>query len=93
MDNKLRKIGLVAVAAAAVIASPLALPSAANAQHWHGGHGGWHGGHGGFGWGGFGVGLGTGLLLGAAPYYGGYYAGGPYYDSGYYDEPYEDGYY
>jgi hypothetical protein len=61
----------------------VALPSAANAQHhWHGGGGPWHGGHGGWGWGGFGLSFGTGLALGAAPYYyGGPYAydyGGPY---------------
>jgi hypothetical protein len=68
---------------------------------WHGG--GWHGGGwrggGGWGWGGFGVGLGTGLLLGAAtaPYWGGYYGYGPYaYDYAYgpygaYGGPYAGG--
>jgi hypothetical protein len=48
----------------------LAAPQAADAQHFHGGHGGWHGGgqwHGG-GWG-FGPGFALGYGLGVAPYY------------------------
>jgi len=46
----LRKLSLVAVAAASLGAAALA-PTSASA-HWHGGwhHGGWH--HGGWGWGG-----------------------------------------
>ncbi len=53
----------------------LALPGAAQAQHWH--HGGWHHGwHG--GWGGFGPGFALGLGLGyGAPY--GYYPPPPVY--------------
>jgi hypothetical protein len=56
------------------------LPTAAQAQHWHGGGGHWHGG--GFGWG-FAPGFALGLGVGAAPYYGyggpyGYGYGGPY---------------
>jgi hypothetical protein len=65
-----------------VLAAGLALaaPQAADAQHFHGGHGGWHGGgwhgggwhggghwHGG-GWG-FGPGFALGYGLGVAPYY------------------------
>jgi len=87
MRSTLRKFGIAATAAVMLAI----VPGAANAAHWGGGH--WHGGHG-WGWGGFGVGLGTGLLVGAAtaPYYGGYYGGyygpyGPYYA---YD-PYPDG--
>jgi len=62
-----------ALAAALVVTVP-ALPSSAQAAHWHGG---WHG-----GWGGFGLGFAAAAILGsalAAPSYG-YY--GPYY--GYY---------
>src|SRR5262245_35319527 len=76
-----RKLVLVVAAAVAVAGSTGLLPGTAIARRvggWPGG--GWHGG-GGWGWGGFGVGLGTGLLLGAAtaPYYGGYYGYGPAY--------------
>ena len=75
-----------AAAAVLIIAgATVALPGAASAQHWHGGGGHWGGHGGGWGWGlgGFGLGLGTGLALGAAPYYGGYYGYGPYaYDGG-----------
>jgi hypothetical protein len=86
MRGKLRKLGAATAIIIAVAGTTVALPDAANARWgggWHGG--GWHGGHGGWGWGGFGVGVGTGLLLGAAtaPYYGGYYGYGPYaYDYG-----------
>ena len=78
MRTTLRKYGIVAAAVIAIVGMTAA-PQTANARWgggWHGG--GWHGG--GWGWGGFGVGLGTGLLLGAAmvPYYGGYYGYGPY---------------
>jgi hypothetical protein len=74
MQSKLRNIAIAGVAAVGV-----ALASgAAQAQHWHGGHGGWHGG------GGFGPGFVGGLALGAvagAPYgYGGGY--GPAYAYG-----------
>jgi hypothetical protein len=91
MRGTLRRYGTVAATLIA-IAGTTAVPQMANARWgggWHGG--GWHGG--GWGWGGFGVGLGTGLLLGAAtaPYYGGYYGYGPYaYDYGY--SPYAYGY-
>jgi hypothetical protein len=87
MRDKMRRLGIATAVIAAVAGTAVALPSAANARWgggWHGG--GWHGGHGGWGWGGFGVGIGSGLLLGAAtaPYYGGYYGYGPYaYDYGY----------
>ena len=74
------KFGITSAAAIVIAAASIALSSPASAQHWHGG--GWHGG-GGWGWGGFGLGFGTGLALGAAPYYGGYYGYGPYaYDYG-----------
>src|SRR3974390_2002037 len=88
MRNKLRSIGLAAVMMIAVAGATVMSPDTASARWgggwhgggWHGGggHGGWGGG--GWGWGGFVVGLGTGLLLGAAtaPYYGGYYGYGPY---------------
>lgn len=82
MLTKLRKIGLAAAMVGLVVGATVTLPDAAQARWgggWHGG--GWRGG--GWGWGGFGVGLGTGLLLGAAtaPYWGGY-GSGPYYGYG-----------
>jgi hypothetical protein len=103
MRANLRKIGIITATSIALMGTSLTLPTSADARWgggWHGG--GWHGGHGGWGWGGFGVGVGTGLLLGAAtaPYYGGYYGnngyygGGPYYgydsypDYAYYEESY-----
>jgi len=59
------------LAVAAALGGAVALaPTAALAQHWHGGGGHWRGG-------GFGPGFGLGLGVGAGPYYGGYY-GGPY---------------
>jgi hypothetical protein len=87
MLTNLRKIGLAAAMAGVIAGATVTLPDAAQARWgggWHGG--GWHGGGwrgGGWGWGGFGVGLGTGLLLGAAtaPYWGGY-GYGPYYGYG-----------
>jgi hypothetical protein len=98
--RSLRKLGIITATALAVAGTSVTLPTSADARWgggWHGG--GWHGGHGGWGWGGFGVGLGTGLLVGAAtaPYYGGYYGYGAYdsgpYDYGYYpDYAYDDGY-
>lgn len=96
MRDTLRKIAIAATAAVALSGATLGLTGSANAQHWHGGHGGWHGGGwhgggwhgGGWGWRGFGLGLGTGLLLGGAPYY---YGGGPY-GYGYRPYPYY-GYY
>jgi hypothetical protein len=98
MLTKLRKIGLAAAMVGLVVGATVTLPDAAQARWgggWHGG--GWRGG--GWGWGGFGVGLGTGLLLGAAtaPYWGGYgygpyYGyGGPYYAA--YGAPYGGGCY
>ena len=90
MRDKIRKIGLATVMMIAVAGTTVALPDPAHARWgggWHGG--GWHGGGwrggGGWGWGGLGVGLGTGLLLGAAtaPYWGGYYGYGPYAYGGY----------
>jgi hypothetical protein len=93
MRDKIRKLGLATAMMITVAGTTVALPDSAHAR-WGGG---WHGG--GWGWGGFGVGLGTGLLLGAAtaPYWGGYYGYGPYaYDYGYgpygaYGGPYAGG--
>jgi hypothetical protein len=90
MRASLQKLGIITATALVVAGTSITLPTSANARWgggWHGG--GWHGGHGGWGWGGFGVGLGTGLLVGAAtaPYYGGYYG-----YSGYYGGPYDYGY-
>jgi hypothetical protein len=83
------KFGIVSATAIVTAMTSITVSSPASAQHRYGGgwHGsGWHGGRGGWGWGGFGLGFGTGLLLGAAPYYGGYYGYGPYaYD--YYGPP------
>jgi hypothetical protein len=60
----LRKLSLVAVAAASLGVAALA-PTSASA--WAGGHGGWHGGwHRGWGWGG------PRFFVGAPAYYGGY---------------------
>src|SRR5215510_5236786 len=77
MRDIFRRFAIAAVTVVAVAGMTAAVPDTANARWggggWHGG--GWHGG-GGWAWGGFGVGVGTGLLLGAAataPYYGGYY--------------------
>ena len=88
MRSTLRKIGIAAAAAVAITGITAALPSAAQAQHGHGGGGHWHGGGGHWHGGGFGWGFGSGLALGfGAPYYGGYY--GPYaYD---YGGPYANG--
>jgi hypothetical protein len=82
MRSSFKKIGIAAAAAVAIMGASAALPSAAQAQHWHGGGGHWHGGGGHWHGGGFGWGFGSGLALGfGAPYYGGYY--GPYaYDYG-----------
>jgi len=85
MLPSLRKIGLAAAMAGVIAVGTVTLPDAAHAR-WGGWGGGWHGGGwrgGGWGWGGFGVGVGTGLLLGAAtaPYWGGY-GYGPYYGGG-----------
>jgi|ERR1700674_4614207 hypothetical protein len=70
----LRKLSLVAVAAASLGVAALA-PTSASA-HWHGGWGGggWHGGwhHGGWGWGG------PRFFVGGPAYYGGGYYGGGY---------------
>jgi hypothetical protein len=90
MRASLQKLGIITATALVVAGTSITLPTSADARWgggWHGG--GWHGGHGGWGWGGFGVGLGTGLLVGAAtaPYYGGYYG-----YSGYYGGPYDYGY-
>jgi|RhiMethySRZTD1v2_1073278.scaffolds.fasta_scaffold121525_3 hypothetical protein len=100
MLPSLRKIGLAAAMAGVIAVGTVTLPDAAHAR-WGGWGGGWHGGGwrgGGWGWGGFGVGVGTGLLLGAAtaPYWGGYgygpyYGGGPYYAA--YGAPYGGGCY
>jgi hypothetical protein len=85
MHQTLRRFRMTAAALLVVAGSTMALSGAASAQHWHGGGGHWGGQ--GWGWGGFGLGVGTGLALGAAPYYGGYYGYGPYaYDYG--DGPY-----
>ena len=87
------KLALIAAALATTVAFT-AVP--AQAQHWHGGHGGWHGGGwhrgGGWGWGGAAAGFATGALIGGAlasgPYYG--YGYGPgYYDGGYDDYAYD----
>jgi len=95
MRGTLRKSVIAATAVLALAGATTAFPDAANARWgggWHGGgwggwRGGWGGWRGGWGWGAVGLGLGTGLLLGAAaaaPYYGGYYGYGPYaYDYGY----------
>jgi hypothetical protein len=102
MLTRFRRLGLAAAMTVAIAGTTIALPDAAQARWgggWHGG--GWHGG-GGWGWGGLGIGLGTGLLLGAAtaPYWGGYgygypyyggYGGGPYYAA--YGAPYAGGCY
>src|SRR5689334_813297 len=90
MHNVFRR-GAIAAAIMVAVSGMTLTPDTADARWggggWHGGGwhgGGWHGG--GWGWGGLGVGIGTGLLLGAAaaaPYYGGYYGYGPYaYDYG-----------
>jgi BA14K-like protein len=64
--------------AAAVGASLFLAMAPAQAQHWHGGHGGWHGGgwRGG-GWGGAAAGFAAGAIVGSAVGAGGYYYG-PY---------------
>ena len=77
------KFGIASATAIAIAIASVAVSSPASARYgggWHGGgwHGGGYGGRGGWGWGGFGLGFGTGLLLGAAPYYSGYYGYGPY---------------
>jgi hypothetical protein len=95
-ENAMRRIfgkfGIASATAIVIAIVSITVSSPASARYgggWHGG--GWHGGgyRGGYyggGWGGFGLGFGTGLLLGAAPYYGGYYGYGPYaYD--YYGPP------
>lgn len=65
----LRKLSLVAIAAASLGAAALA-PTAASAG-WHGGwHHGWH--HGGWGWGG------PRIVVGGPAYYGAYAGGGCY---------------
>jgi hypothetical protein len=90
MRANLKKLGMLTATVLVLAGTTVALPTSADARWgggWHGG--GWHGGHGGWGWGGFGVGLGTGLLVGAAtaaPYYGGYY-GYDGYNGGAYDYP------
>jgi hypothetical protein len=98
-ENTMRRIfgkfGIASAAAIVIALASITVSSPASARYgggWHGGGwrgGGYRGGYygGGWGWGGFGLGLGTGLLLGAAPYYyGGYYGYGPYaYD--YYGPP------
>ncbi len=83
MRQALRRLAVAAAMVLAIAGATVTIPGGANAQHWHSGGSHW-GGHGGdWGWGGFGLGLGTGLALGAAPYYGGYYGYGPYaYDYG-----------
>jgi hypothetical protein len=65
----LRKLGLVAVAAASLAAAALA-PTAASAFGGHGWHGGWH--RGGFGWGG------PRVFIGGPAYAYGYGYGGCY---------------
>ena len=75
------KFGITSATAIVMAIASVTVSSPASAQHrrgggWHGGGG--YGGRGGWGWGGFGLGFGTGLLLGAAPYYSGYYGYGPY---------------
>ena len=62
---------LRAVRAALLGSALLALPLAAAAGGWHGGHGGWHG-HGGTN-----VVIGVGPWWGGPYYYGGYYGYGP----------------
>ncbi|MFL6839652.1 MAG: sulfur globule protein precursor [Bradyrhizobium sp.] len=64
----LRKLSLVAVAAASLGAAALA-PTSASAGGWHHGHGGWH--HG-WGWGG------PRVVVGGPAYYGYGYGGGCY---------------
>jgi hypothetical protein len=64
----LRKLSLVAVAAASLGTAALAPTSASAWGRWHGGHGGWH-----HGWGG------PRFFAGGPAYYGGYgYGGGCY---------------
>jgi len=63
----LRKLSLVAIAAASLGAAALA-PTSASA--WGGWHGGWHGHH--WGWGG------PRVIVGGPAYYGGYAYGGCY---------------
>ena len=75
----LRKLSLVAVAAASLGAAALA-PTSASAWGGHGWHGGWHG-----GWGG------PRIFVGGPAYYGGYgyYGGGGYgygTSSGYFED-------
>ena len=73
------KFGIASATAIVIGIASITVSSPASARYgggWHGG--GRYGGHGGWRWGGFGLGFGTGLLLGAAPYYGGYYGYGPY---------------
>jgi hypothetical protein len=72
MQAPWKRLGVAAVAALAIVG----FAGSANAQHYHGGGGGYYGGGGAF----IG-GLAAGALIGASPYYGGYY-GGPY---GYYN--------
>ncbi len=60
----LRKLSLVAVAAASLGVAALAPTSASAWGGWHGGHGGWH-----HGWGG------PRAFVGAPAYYGGYGGG------------------
>jgi hypothetical protein len=76
MHAKLKKIGLV-LAAVIAVAGFSALPSDANAAHWHGG---WRGGHwhGGGGWGYYGAGVAAGAIIG------GLLASRYYYGPGYY---------
>jgi hypothetical protein len=82
------------VTAAAIGASLFLAMAPAQAQHWHGGHGGWHGGgwHGG-GWGGAAAGFAAGAIVGSAVGASGYYYG-PYgygYGGGYYGPDYAYG--
>jgi hypothetical protein len=80
MQAPWKRLGVVAVATLAIVG----FAGSASAQHYHGGGGGYyHGGGGGYygGGGAFIGGLAAGALIGASPYYGGYY-GGPY---GYYN--------
>src|SRR5512139_449062 len=85
MQGTLKKTAIAIAASVVIIGAGIAVPTTADARY--GGHyyGGGHSG-GGWGWGGFGIGLGTGLLLGAATYpaYGGYYGYGPGYGDGTY---------
>jgi hypothetical protein len=87
MRQTLHRLKVAAAAVLVVAGATIAVPGSASAQHWHGGGGHWGGHGGGWGWGGFGLGVGAGLALGAAPYYGGYYGYGPYADD-YGDGPY-----